>query len=453
MSISRVLVANRGEIAVRIVRACRKLGIETVVAVSDADRGSLAAVMADRSVCIGGPSPASSYLNIDALVTAAKGVGADAVHPGYGFLSENPKFAQACSRNGLIFIGPSAQNIRQMGDKLAARSIAEQCGVPTVPGSSQVGDLETAARAAESIGYPVLLKAAAGGGGRGIKVVRAADELKAMFESASAEARDAFGDERLYMERYVPNARHIEVQIVADANGRTLHLGERECSVQRRKQKLIEEAPCARLPAKLRAAICDAAVTLASHIRYLNVGTVEFLCDLGSERFYFLEMNTRVQVEHPVTEMTTGIDLVATGIRIAGGAPLEFSQEDVRFDGHAIECRINAEDPRAGFRPCPGRLGRWSIPALPGIRVDSHCHPGYLVAPYYDSLMAKVICWGADRAKALALMRYALSNLEVTGVETTAPFHLSVLEHADFVHGAVHTQWVENVFRPEGQTT
>ena len=453
MSISRVLVANRGEIAVRIVRACRKLGIESVVAVSDADRSSLAAVMADRAVCIGGPSPASSYLNIDALVTAALGVQADAIHPGYGFLSENPKFAQACARNGLIFVGPSAQNIQQMGDKLAARQVAATCGVPTVPGSSQIGDVEAAERAAVGIGYPLLLKAAAGGGGRGIKVVQRADQLRTQFESASAEARDAFNDDRLYMERYVPNARHIEVQIAGDATGRVVHLGERECSVQRRKQKLIEETPCALLPQALREAICESAVSLARHIGYRNVGTVEFLCDLEHERFYFLEMNTRVQVEHPITEMVTGIDLVATGIRIAGGEPIGFSQEDVRFTGHAIECRINAEDPRNGFRPCPGRVGRWAVPAVQGVRVDSHCQPGYLVTPYYDSLLAKVIAWGADRTQALALMRYALSNLQVTGVETTAPFHLSVLDHADFVRGMVHTQWVENVLMPEGWMT
>lgn len=452
MTITKVLIANRGEIAVRIVRACRKLGLKSVVAVSEADRDGLAAHMADASVCVGPASPAGSYLNINALITAAKGVGADAIHPGYGFLAENADFAAACAENGVIFIGATADNILQMGDKLRAREVARRCGVPTVPGTAHLKSCEEAAEAAAGMGYPVLLKAAAGGGGRGIKVVENAAALKDLFNSAAAEARDAFNDDRLYMERYVPRARHIEVQILGDGAGQVIHLGERDCSVQRRKQKLIEETPCTVLPPDLREKICQAAVDLGRFINYRNVGTVEFLADLENGQFYFLEVNTRIQVEHPVTEMTTGVDLVAEGIRLAGGAPFTLKQEDITFRGHAIEFRINAEDPDRNFAPVPGRVGSWSVPHMPGIRIDSHCYPGYLISPYYDSLLAKVIIHGSDRDDALALARFALSRIKVSGVKTTIPFHLSVLSQPDFVNQKIHTQWVEDVLQPAEDT-
>ena len=442
--ISRILIANRGEIAVRIIRACKKLGIQTVAAVSEADRNSLAAWMADRSVCIGASPPTASYLDINSIITAALGTGADAIHPGYGFLAENPGLPEACVENGLIFIGPSAENIRQMGDKLTARKIADECGIPTIPGSPHVSDCQSAEIAARDIGYPLLLKAAAGGGGRGIKVVGDADELKTVFDVAAMEAREAFNDDRLYMERYLPNARHIEVQVVADSSGQVIQLGERDCSVQRRKQKLIEETPCAVLPQKLREEICEAAVAIASFIHYQNVGTVESLWDQDHDNFYFLEMNTRVQVEHPITEMVTGVDLVATGIKIAGQVPLDMAQNEVTFNGHAVECRINAEDPDQDFRPCPGQIREWSVPGMKGIRVDTHCFPGYMVSPYYDSLIAKVITHETDRQEALALMRFVLSKMKVSGVDTTIPFHLSILTQPDFLKGTINTQWVEN---------
>jgi len=442
--ISRILIANRGEIAVRIIRACKKLGIQTVAAVSEADRNSLAAWMADRSVCIGAAPPSASYLDINSIIATALGTGADAIHPGYGFLAENPGLPESCAENGLTFIGPSAENIRQMGDKLTARIIADECGIPTIPGSPQVNDCQTAEIAARDVGYPLLLKAAAGGGGRGIKVVGDADELKTVFDVAAMEAREAFNDDRLYMERYLPNARHIEVQVVSDSSGRVIHLGERDCSVQRRKQKLIEETPCAVLPQKLREEICDAAVAIAGFIHYQNVGTVEFLWDQDHDSFYFLEMNTRVQVEHPITEMITGEDLVATGIKIAGQVPLDIAQKEVTFNGHAVECRINAESPDQDFRPCPGQIREWSVPEMKGIRVDTHCFPGYMVSPYYDSLIAKVITHGTDRQEALALMRFALSKMKVSGVDTTIPFHLSIITQPDFLKGSINTQWVEN---------
>ena len=450
-TISRVLVANRGEIAVRIIRACRRAGVEAVVAVSEADRESMAARIADRAVCIGAPPSVRSYLDINTLISAALGTGADAIHPGYGFLAEQPRLPDACTQNGLIFIGPTAENIRQMGDKLMARKVAQESGVPTTPGSVLVSDLKEALGAAQEVGYPLLLKAAAGGGGRGIKIVTNETEMSNAFETASAEARQAFGDDRVYIEKFIPNARHIEVQIIGDRYGNVIHLGERDCSLQRRHQKLLEETPCPVIDAKLRAEICNAAVAVARHIQYENVGTVEFLFDQDTRSIYFLEMNTRIQVEHPITEMVTGVDLVKEGISIAGGSPLSLRQEDIKPVGHAMECRINAEVPEEGFRASPGRIERWIQPRCQGIRVDSHCYPGYFVPPYYDSLIAKLITHGSDRDQAMMLMRYALANFSVCGIGTTIPFFKTLLETPDFIKSKINTKWVERVFNYNGE--
>ncbi|MBL6977630.1 MAG: ATP-grasp domain-containing protein, partial [Desulfobacteraceae bacterium] len=360
--ISRIFVANRGEIAVRILKANRELGIESVLGVSEADRDSLAARMADRVVCIGPPQPLESYLRVDTIITAALGTGADAVHPGYGFLAEQPELGEACADSGLVFIGPKPENIRKMGDKLVAREIVKELGVPIIPGSELVHDFEEALLMAEKVGFPVLLKAAAGGGGKGMKTVKRPDDLKTVFEEASAEARAAFGDDRIYIEHLIPNARHIEVQILADRFGNIVHLFERDCSLQRRYQKMVEEAPSPAISDDMREKICKAALTIADHVNYENAGTIETILDQDQEKFYFLEMNTRIQVEHPVTEMITGKDLVKEQIRIAGGEPLSFTQEAVAMKGHAIECRINAELPEADFRPSPGGITDWRPP-------------------------------------------------------------------------------------------
>ncbi len=443
MSVSRVLVANRGEIAVRIIKACQSLGIETVAAVSEADRESLAAKLANRSVCIGPPRSTDSYLKPATLVAAAQATGCDALHPGYGFLAERAELAQACSDNNVTFVGPSVQNITSMGDKLQARQIATSSGVPTVPGSDHAKTPKEAAKLAEKVGYPVLLKASAGGGGRGIKLVSNAAEIETIFQTAAAEAQAAFGNNTLYMERYVGNARHIEVQILGDHFGNVVHLGERDCSLQRRHQKIIEEAPAYALTAPIRAKICDAAATLARSIGYQNAGTIEFIYDNDTEEFFFLEMNTRIQVEHPVTEMITGVDLVAQQLLIAGGQPLAFQQSDIRFTGHAIECRINAESPQHGFRPCPGRITQWQAPQGAGIRLDSHCYSGYFVPPYYDSLLAKLIVHGTDRADAINKTRQALSSFQVAGIDTGIPFLETVIDNDDYRSGHVNTRWLE----------
>jgi acetyl-CoA carboxylase biotin carboxylase subunit len=443
MSVTRVLVANRGEIAVRIIRACQNLGIETVVAVSEADRESLAAKMAQRVVCIGPPRSSDSYLKTEVLVAAAQGTGCDALHPGYGFLSERAELAQACADSKITFIGPSAVNITKMGDKLEARKVAAACGVPTVPGSDHARNPREAASQAEKIGYPVLLKASAGGGGRGIKLVWNASELQSTFSTAAAEARAAFGNDTLYMERYIGNARHVEVQVLGDRAGNVIHLGERDCSLQRRHQKIIEEAPAYTVAKELRDKICNAAAVLARSIGYQSAGTVEFIFDNETNEFFFLEMNTRIQVEHPVTEMITGVDLVAQQLRIARGEALPFKQSDVRFFGHAIECRINAESPQHGFRPCPGRIAGWRAPEGSGIRVDSHCYPGYLVPPFYDSLLGKLIAHGEDRAHAIARTKEALGSFQVEGIDTGIPFLQAVIADPDYVNGNVNTRWLE----------
>ena len=445
MTVSRVLIANRGEIAVRIIRACQGLGIETVLAVSEADRDSLPARIAGRAVCIGAASTTESYLNIKAIVAAALGTGSDAVHPGYGFLAESPELAEACAAQGLTFVGPRPEQIREMGNKLQARALARQYGLPILPGSEKVHSYEEAAKVAQRIGLPVMMKAAAGGGGRGMKIVTDYKDMQQMFGSASAEARAAFGDDTLYLERYIPNARHIEVQVLGDRFGNVIHLGERDCSQQRRHQKLVEESPAPAITEALREDIRQAGVTLARNIGYENAGTVEFIVDQDSETYYFLEMNTRIQVEHPVSEMITGIDLVQEQFRVARGESLRFSQSDVTFRGHAIECRINAELPAEGFRPSPGRLVEWCPPEGPNIRLDTHCYAGYTVPLYYDSMLAKLIVYGCDRTEALERMRRALEQFSVSGIGTTLAFLHFVMGHPDFAAGKVNTNLVEQL--------
>ncbi len=447
----RIFVANRGEIAVRVVRACDQLGIESVAAVSLADRDSLAARMATRAVCIGPASATQSYLRPEILITAALGSGCDAIHPGYGFLSERAQFSRMCAEAGITFIGPAPEAIEVMGDKLSAVQLAEEVGVPRVPGSGRVDNSDSAREFARAHGYPVLIKASAGGGGRGMRVVRRDEDLLSQLAAAAAEAQAAFGDASLYVEKFIERARHIEIQIIGDAHGNVVHLGERDCSTQRRHQKLIEEAPSPAIDESLRQQLAEAAVKLARHVRYVGVGTVEFVFDDDTRRWYFLEMNTRIQVEHPVTEMVTGRDLVVEQIRVAAGEPISFTQQDVALTGHAIECRINAEDAGANFAPRPGRIQTWVTPTGEGVRVDTHCFPGYLVPPYYDSLLAKIIVHAHDRAEAVARMRDALDRLQVSGVPTTAPFHQQVLDHPDFANGAVTTRWVEETFMPATQ--
>ena len=444
----RILVANRGEIAVRIVRACNQLGIESVVAVSDADRDSLAARMATRAVCIGPASATQSYLRPELLVTAAIGTGCEAIHPGYGFLSERAPFSRMCAEAGLTFVGPAPEVIEVMGDKLSAIRVAQTLGVPRVPGSGRVSNPDDARDFARAHGFPVLIKASAGGGGRGMRVVRRDEDLLPQLAAAAAEAQAAFGDPSLYIEKFIERARHVEIQVIGDSHGNVVHLGERDCSTQRRHQKLIEEAPSPAINGDMRRQLAEAAVMLARHVRYVGVGTVEFVFDDDTHGWYFLEMNTRIQVEHPVTEMVTGRDLVVEQIRVAAGEPISFTQEEVSLTGHAIECRINAEDAGLNFAPRPGRLQTWVAPEGEGVRVDTHCFPGYLVPPYYDSLLAKIVVHARDRAEAVVRMRDALERLQVSGVPTTAPFHQQVLRHPDFGNGAVTTRWVEETFMP-----
>jgi len=447
--ISSLLVANRGEIAVRIIRACQELGIKTILAASEADRESMPALLADRVVCIGPPKATESYLKVGTIVMAAVGTGAEAIHPGYGFLAEKPELPEACSRYGIIFVGPKAEQIRQMGDKISARQIAKNLGILVIPGSGMVQNLDETFPVAEKIGYPLLLKAAAGGGGRGMKIAKKPEDLRIIFPEAYAEAQAAFGDGRLYLEKFISNARHVEIQIIGDRHGNVVHLGERDCSLQRRYQKMLEEAPSPGVPPETRNRMPQAAIKISQAIQYESAGTVEFIVDQDSGQFYFLEMNTRIQVEHPVTEMTTGIDLVKEQIRVAAGLPLSLSQSDVRPSGHAIECRINAEFPREGFRPFPGRITDWRIPNEHGIRVDTHCYPGYLVPPYYDSLLAKVISLGHDRQEAIEHMQSALGNFFVSGLETTIPFHRFILNHEDFRKGKINTRWLEETLLEE----
>ena len=430
----KILIANRGEIALRIIRACREMGIRTVIAHSTADAGSRPVRLADESVCIGPPDARASYLNIPSIISAAAITDSEAIHPGYGLLSENPAFAEICRACGITFIGPSPEAIRLMGDKAQAREMAKHAGAPVVPGSEgPLGGVDEAQALADSIGYPVMVKAAAGGGGRGMRIVREREALARAYATCQAEAGAAFGSSELYLEKFVEEARHVEVQVLGDKNGMRLHLGERDCSVQRRHQKLLEESPAPSLASEARTGLYKAALAVADAVNYVSAGTVEFLVD-RHEQFYFIEMNTRIQVEHPVTEMVTGIDLVREQIRIATGEALGYRQSAVRFTGHAIECRINAEDPEH-FVPSPGRVTAWIAPGGPGVRVDSHLMAGYVVPPHYDSLIAKIIVHANDRGEAIARMHRALSETVVEGVKTTIPYHLKLLADPAFVAG------------------
>jgi acetyl-CoA carboxylase biotin carboxylase subunit len=448
-SISRVLIANRGEIAVRILRACVDEGLETVLVVSEADRGSLAAQLADRVVCIGPAKAADSYLDIGRLVAAALCTGCDALHPGYGFVSERPELSEACAEAGIAFVGPGSDAMRRSGDKAAARATARGLSIPVGHGSDVVGSEDEAAAVAAEIGFPILLKAAGGGGGRGMRRVDRAEDLRSAWTAASAEAQQAFGDGRLFVERFVRRARHVEVQVLADRHGTVVHLGHRDCTLQRRYQKLVEEAPAANLPDSLSDGILDAAVRLVGALDYEGAATCEFLVDQERETFGFLEINARLQVEHPVTEMVTGIDIVREQLRIAGGKPISFRQDDVEVRGHAVEVRVNAERPEQDFLPSPGRIEVWAAPVGTDVRVDTACFPGWTITPYYDSLLAKVIARGPDRDRALATARDALKRMRVEGVATTARFARDLLAHPDVVAARTHTRWIEDEFLPE----
>ncbi len=442
----RILVANRGEIALRVIRACKELGIEVAVVYSTADRDAPYLKLADRAICIGPPLAAKSYLNIHQIMCAAELFDAQAIHPGYGFLSENPHFAEVCRSCKIEFIGPPEAAMLQLGNKNEARKLAKKAGVPVVPGSEGLIDKEEdALRLAHEMDYPVLIKAAAGGGGRGMRVASNDISLKTGLTQARAEAENAFKDGSVYLEKYIEQPRHIEVQILADRHGNVVHLYERDCSLQRRHQKLVEESPAPNLPVKVRNEICTAAVRLIKAAGYNNAGTCEFLVDKNN-KFYFIEVNARIQVEHPVTELVTGIDLVKEQIRIAAGEKLAFSQKDIVHRGCAIECRINSEDPAANFRPSPGLVSRWEPPGGPGVRLDSHVVSGYRVPPNYDSLMAKLIVHQPDRTMALACMRRALAEFVVEGVKTTIPLHRDLFNDATFVAGLVDTTYIERTW-------
>ncbi len=449
MPIGKLLIANRGEIALRILRSCRELGIATVAVYSTVDRNALHVQLADEAVCVGEAPSAKSYLNVPNILAAATSRGADAIHPGYGFLAENADFAEKCLDHGITFVGPSPASILAMGDKSTAKITMQRVGVPTIPGSE--GLLATPAEAAAlagQMGYPVMIKATAGGGGRGMRLVPGPDQLESLFKAAQGEAEAAFGNPGLYMEKFIDRPRHVEVQVLADRHGNVVHLGERDCSIQRRHQKLLEEAPSPGLDPEIRRRMGEAAVAAARSIGYEGAGTVEFLVDRHGG-FYFMEMNTRIQVEHPVTEMVTGVDLIAEQLGIAGGEPISFRQEDLRLTGHAIECRINAEDPRHNFRPAPGKITGWLPPGGPGVRVDSHVYTGYEIPPFYDSLIGKLIVWGVDRDHALRRLRRALSECAITGIPTTIEFHLELLDRPEFIRGDVHTKFVEQEMLPQ----
>lgn len=440
----KLLVANRGEIALRIIRACREMGIETVVVYSEADSDSLPVRFADEALCIGASSSSESYLNMPRIVSAAEITNADAIHPGYGFLAENPEFREAIESCRIAFVGPSAETMRLMGNKALARETMMSAGVPIIPGSDgPVETLDHAMKVAETIEYPILIKAVAGGGGRGMRIVGDHSGLESAFASAAAEAEMAFGDGRLYIERFLENPRHIEFQIAGDGS-RCIHFGERECSIQRRHQKLLEEAPSTALSPDGREEMGHAAIRGAEVVGYHGLGTMEFLLD-ETGHFYFIEMNTRIQVEHPVTESITGIDLVKFQIRLAAGEALPKTHPGSRIDGHSIECRINAEDPDRGFAPCPGRIEAFHQPGGPGVRVDTHLYAGYVVPPHYDSLLAKVITHGADRDEALARMERTLDEIVIEGVKTTIPFHKRVLRHPEFREGKINTGFIERM--------
>jgi pyruvate carboxylase subunit A len=439
---SKVLVANRGEIAVRVMRACHELGIRTVAIYSDADRNAVHVRYADEAHHIGGAPPTESYLQLERIVRLAADVGAEAIHPGYGFLSERPEFPEACDTAGIVFIGPPPSAMRAMGSKLEARALVSAHGVPVTPGSGSLEDPEEAARVAREIGFPVIVKPSGGGGGIGMRVVEREEDLMPAIEAGRSAARSAFGDPTVYVERYVRKPRHIEFQVIADQHGHVVHLGERECSIQRRHQKILEETPSPVLTPELRRRMGEAAVQAAKAAGYVNAGTVEFIFSEGD--FYFLEVNARLQVEHPITEMVTGVDLVKEQIRVAAGLPLSFTQEDLSWRGHAIEMRINAEDPARRFIPTPRRITRWVAPSGPGVRVDSGFGPGSEVPPNYDSLLAKLIVHGADRAEAIARARRALREFVLVGPATTIPYHRAILDSPDFRAGNLTTRFIED---------
>jgi acetyl-CoA carboxylase, biotin carboxylase subunit len=448
----KILVANRGEIALRIIRAARELGIETVAVYSEADRDSLHVRLADEAVCIGPPPSASSYLHIPRIISAAEVTAADAIHPGYGFLSENAHFAEICETCKIQFIGPTAEMIRKMGDKAEARRTMIAAGVPVTPGSEgTIASVDEAVKIAKELGYPVIIKAAAGGGGKGMRIAHDESSLQNGIRTAQAEAEANFGSGAVYLERYVQKPRHIEVQILGDRHGGIVHLGERECSIQRRHQKLIEESPSVALTPDLRARMGQAAVKGASSIKYEGAGTIEFLLGPDGE-FYFMEMNTRIQVEHPVTEEVTRLDLIKAQIAVAAGDKLPWKQDEIRLDGHALECRINAERPDQNFQPSPGLVKYFHAPGGPGIRVDSHLYSGYRVPPTYDSMVAKIIAWGRDRNESIARMRRALEETVVEGIDTTLPFHLRILDDEGFRKGEIHTGYLEEFLNRERAT-
>ncbi|MHC1695944.1 MAG: acetyl-CoA carboxylase biotin carboxylase subunit [Eubacteriales bacterium] len=431
----KILIANRGEIAVRVIRACRDMGIISVAVYSEADADAMHTQIADEALCIGPASGSKSYLNTDAILTAALLSGAQAIHPGYGFLSENYEFVRRCEENGIVFIGPTAETMIDMGDKSKAKELMKKAGVPVIPGSE--GEVKTVGEALEcayAAGYPCMLKSSGGGGGRGIRLVRDDEELRKMFPLCKSEAQTCFGDDRLYLEKAIIDPHHVEIQIMADGHGNTVHLFERDCSLQRRHQKILEESPSPFVTPELRQRMGEAAVKGAKAVGYKGAGTIEFLVD-GERNFYFMEMNTRIQVEHPVTETVTGVDLVKCQIEVAAGLPLPFKQEDLRQTGHAIECRINAEDPSRGFAPCPGRIESLNVPGGVGVRVDSAVYQGYSIPPYYDSLIAKLIVYGADRAQAIARTKRALAEYLFEGVSTNTDFHINILSDPDFIEG------------------
>jgi acetyl-CoA carboxylase biotin carboxylase subunit len=441
--ITKLLIANRGEIALRIIRTCEELGIATVAVHSTADINSLHVQLATESVCIGDPPSNKSYLNIPNIIAAALSHNASAIHPGYGFLSENAKFAEICTEHKLIFVGPSPASMRAMGDKSTAKKTMQRAGVPTIPGSDGLIESEDQAlKVAEKVGYPVMVKATAGGGGRGMRYCSSPSELLRLLKAAQGEAEAAFGNSGVYIEKIIEEPRHIEFQILADSYGNVIHLGERDCSIQRRHQKLLEEAPSYALNPKLRSQMGNAAIKAAQVINYVGVGTVEFLLDKYG-KFYFMEMNTRIQVEHPITEMITGIDLIAEQLRVAMGEKLRLAQKDVILTGHAIECRINAEDPDHNFRPHPGRISAYLPPGGPGVRMDSHVYTDYDIPPYYDSLIGKLIVWGSDRPAAIKRMKRALRECAITGVPTTISFHQKILDDDAFQKGKVFTNYVQ----------
>jgi len=442
----KVLIANRGEIAVRVIRACKELGIRSVAIYSDADKDSLHVKIADESYCIGPATPSQSYLNIPSIISVAEVSGVDAVHPGYGFLAENDKFAEICAQSKIVFIGPHPAAMKAMGDKSIARNTVSKAGVPVVPGSDDViRDDGEAKKIAGKIGYPVIIKATAGGGGRGMRVANNESELVSHIKTARAEAEAAFGNPSVYIEKYIEQPRHVEFQILADTKGNVIHLGERDCSVQRRHQKLIEESPSPALDDKLRKKMGDAAVKAARSAKYVSAGTIEFLLDKYNH-FYFMEMNTRIQVEHPVTEMVTSVDIVKEQLIIATGEPMTYKQNEIKFSGHAIEARINAEDHTRDFMPSPGEISVYLPPGGPGIRVDSHAYPGYRVLPHYDSLIAKLIVWAPDRAQAISRLDRALDEYAIGPIPTTIPFHRLVLKIQDFKDGKVYTDFIARHF-------